>query len=82
MSDKYGTEGKTPTGKCKVCTINLWAPDNKPKVWPCGIQAKVIAGKSTEQCPYETTEEQAKIAYEIPLSLTGNGLAQIDQVRK
>jgi len=26
------------TGKCAVCTINLWdSADNKPVIYPCGI---------------------------------------------
>lgn len=37
-------------GSCKVCEINLYPPDNKPVIMPCGVKG----------CPYETPEEQAK----------------------
>jgi hypothetical protein len=54
-----------PTGKCKVCTINLWA-NNRPMIFPCGIN----------QCPYETASQQASIQYERERSIMGSGLAQ------
>jgi hypothetical protein len=48
MKKDYGTV----TGKCPVCTINLWSKaDNKPVIWPCGVLS----------CPHETPEEQALI---------------------
>jgi len=54
-----------PTGKCKICTINLWE-DSLPKVVPCGIN----------NCPYETPEQQASIQYEHERSFSSSGLAQ------
>ena len=37
------------TGKCTVCTINLWdSTNNKPTIFPCGI----------EKCPYEDANNQ------------------------
>lgn len=55
------------TGSCKVCDINLYGAEKRPKIFPCGIKG----------CPYETAEEQAKIA-PIDFSTIGNGLGQID----
>ncbi len=54
-----------PTGKCKICTINLWA-DNRPMVMPCGVN----------NCPYESEAQQAAIQYEHERSFSGSGLAQ------
>jgi len=68
MGDPYKTEGLRVMGKCPICTINQWPPDNKPRVWPCGL----------EGCPYETKKEQAAIEYKTEMSLTGSGLAQIE----
>ena len=37
------------TGKCDICTINLWSSaDNMPVVWPCNVK----------DCPYEAAHEQ------------------------
>ena len=53
------------TGKCSVCTINLWdSMDNKPAVFPCNL----------EGCPYEKADEQNRhIGFNL-YSLTGSGL--------
>lgn len=57
------------TGKCPVCTINLWeATGNKPAIWPCNI----------ENCPYEDPKTQNRDAFFRDASHTGSGLAQID----
>jgi len=56
------------TGKCVVCTINLWdSTDNKPVIFPCGI----------DDCPYENKAQKdahLKLASHSP---TGSGLGQI-----
>ena len=56
------------TGKCVVCTINLWdSADNKPVIYPCGI----------DDCPYESKAQKdahLKLANHSP---TGSGLGQI-----
>ena len=56
------------TGKCIVCTINLWdSADNKPVIYPCGI----------DDCPYESKAQKdahLKLANHSP---TGSGLGQI-----
>ena len=56
------------TGKCTVCTINLWdSTGNKPVIYPCGI----------DNCPYETKamkDAHLKLASHSP---TGSGLGQI-----
>ena len=56
------------TGKCVVCTINLWdSADNKPVIFPCGI----------DDCPYESKAQKdahLKLANHSP---TGSGLGQI-----
>jgi hypothetical protein len=57
------------TGKCTVCTINLWSnTDNKPAIWPCNITG----------CPYEDAKKQNRHLGVNLLSNTGSGLAQID----
>lgn len=57
------------TGKCSVCSINLWSSaGNKPVVWPCNI----------EKCPYEDPKKQNRHLGQNLLSPTGSGLAQID----
>ncbi len=57
------------TGKCPVCTINLWSSTgNKPVIWPCNI----------EKCPYEDPKKQNRHLGANLLSPTGSGLAQID----
>jgi len=56
------------TGKCTVCTINLWeATDNKPAVFPCNI----------EGCPYEDAKSQHRHIGFGAYSLTGSGLGQL-----
>ena len=50
-----------PVGKCKVCGINLWTEyDNKPAIWPCGI----------ETCPYPDKPQTR-----LELSATGSSLS-------
>ena len=57
------------TGKCSVCTINLWSStDNKPAIFPCNI-----AG-----CPYEDPKKQNRHLGVSMVSHTGSGLAIID----
>lgn len=57
------------TGKCHVCTINLWSSSgNKPVVWPCNI----------DKCPYEDPADQNKHIGVINWSFTGSGLGQIE----
>lgn len=53
-----------PTGKCPVCDINLFGPEKKPMVMPCGVG---LARSEPEKCPFETEEEQKAIgsAFEI-----------------
>ena len=46
------------TGKCEICTINLFGSPPKPIVWPCGIHRTELGKeKKIPKCPYETTEE-------------------------
>ena len=56
------------TGKCVVCTINLWdSTCDKPVIFPCGI----------DNCPYETKamkDAHLKLASHSP---TGSCLGQI-----
>lgn len=57
------------TGKCSVCTINLWSSaDGKPVIFPCNI----------EGCPYEDASKQNKSLGLLEISPTGSGLAQIE----
>ena len=57
------------TGKCEICTINLWSSaDGKPVVWPCNV----------ENCPYEDAKKQNRHLSERFVSMVGSGLAQID----
>ena len=57
------------TGKCAICTINLWSSSaDKPVIWPCNI----------EGCPYEHPSQQNRRASIFDTSQTGSGLAQID----
>lgn len=57
------------TGKCAVCTINLWSSTgNKPVIWPCNIK----------DCPYEDPSKQNRHLGILDSSSTGSGLAQID----
>lgn len=57
------------TGKCPVCTINLWSSKgDKPAIWPCNI----------EKCPYESPDKQNRHLGVLSGSSTGSGLAQID----
>jgi len=58
----------TCTGKCPICTINIWdASDDKPVIWPCNILG----------CPHEDPKKQnLRIGLEFR-SITGSGLAQI-----
>jgi hypothetical protein len=57
------------TGKCEICTINLWSSSNgEPVVWPCNVKG----------CPYEADHEQnahLKIRHGGEM---GSGLGQID----
>jgi hypothetical protein len=56
------------TGKCSVCTINLWSSTgNKPAIWPCNIG----------NCPYEDAAKQNRRTDMLSFSLTGSGLAQM-----
>jgi len=56
------------TGKCAVCTINLWdSTGNKPVVYPCGI----------DNCPYETKAQKDAHLKLMSRSPTGSGLGQI-----
>ena len=58
----------TCTGKCTVCTINLWeATNGKPAVFPCNI----------EGCPYEDPKSQHRHIGFGMYSLTGSGLGQV-----
>ncbi|NDC22288.1 hypothetical protein EBZ57_02870 [bacterium] len=57
------------TGKCPVCTINLWSSTGgKPVIFPCNI----------EKCPYEHPKKQNRHLGQHLLSPTGSGLAQIE----
>lgn len=57
------------TGKCPVCTINLWANNgNKPVIWPCNLKG----------CPYEDASKQNRHLGVLTSSTTGSGLGQID----
>lgn len=48
MSKKLNYRELTPTGKCKICSINLWAEhDNKPAIFPCGVPL----------CPYPSVAQ-------------------------
>lgn len=59
-----------PTGKCPYCTINLYPPDNKPYIFPCGINRKVGEQGLDEKekvkeafiCPWETPKDQEKLS--------------------
>ena len=56
------------TGKCVVCTINLWdSANNKPVIFPCGI----------EKCPYEDANNQNAHLGIRNYSGVGSGLGQI-----
>jgi len=60
---------KQCSGKCTVCTINLWVElDKKPAIWPCNI----------EGCPYEQADKQNRHLGVSQLSTIGSGLSQID----
>lgn len=53
------------TGKCKICTINLWeSAGNKPVIFPCNL----------ENCPYEDPDKQNRHLGFNLFSLTGSGL--------
>jgi hypothetical protein len=57
------------TGKCPICTINLWgSTGGKPVIFPCNI----------EKCPYEDPTKQNRKITDLNFSLTGSGLAQIE----
>ena len=57
------------TGKCPVCTINIWSSTgDKPAIWPCNI----------EKCPYEDPKKQNRHLGLSLASPTGSGLAQIE----
>lgn len=46
------------TGKCTVCTINLFNDPPRPMVWPCGIHRSIPdREKKTHLCPYESDQE-------------------------
>lgn len=58
----------TVTGKCPICTINLWtSTGGKPAIWPCNIK----------DCPHEKAEDQNRKDPADLFSSTGSGLAQI-----
>ena len=65
MHKEYGET----VGTCSICGINLWsACNNRPAIFPCGVQS----------CPYETPEEQAKLAsLETMFSEHGSSLQQL-----
>jgi hypothetical protein len=57
------------TGKCPICTINLWSSTGgKPVIFPCNI----------EKCPYEDPTKQNRHLGHSLMSATGSGLAQIE----
>lgn len=56
------------TGKCPICSINLWSSaNNNPVILPCNL----------EDCPYEDAQIQHSHNH-IEFSSTGSGLAQLD----
>ena len=56
------------TGKCEICTINLWSSaDNMPVVWPCNVK----------DCPYESAHEQHSHLKKREHGYVGSGLGQM-----
>ena len=56
---KYKKDYGLSSGKCEVCTINLWEDhNNKPVIWPCNIK----------DCPYEDPKKQHQHDYRIAVS--------------
>lgn len=54
-------EYPTPSGKCPICTINYYPPDDKPAIWPCNIGLFREENRKKEdqgKCPWETKEVQ------------------------
>ena len=57
------------TGKCEICTINLWSSaQDKPVIWPCNVK----------DCPYESTSDQHAHLTIKHGGEMGSGLGQID----
>ena len=56
---KYKKDFGASSGKCEVCTINLWENyNNKPVIWPCNIKG----------CPYEDPKKQNQHDHRIAVS--------------
>ncbi len=54
----------TKSGKCPICTINVYPPEDLPSVWPCGVglfREDNIKKEDRVVCPFETEEQQRKL---------------------